>query len=1000
VAVWRINVGGTVERRAALTSGGVRSLSLSGNGRYLATAGGVAQVWDLALANVPLRATLLAPQHFEFNRIAASIAGDWIAAVDVMDNLFVWRWRDRAADVDASTAPPVPTPREAAVTGAATGAAATGAGERVAERVAARPVVVDPQPELAEGIGGAVSGLAIDPEARWVAVSSLDRAVRVFHLEADKLERAVLSHNAPVRDIAVGPTGEWLFSRCEDGTTLVWEMFEERLFDPRLNLRPSATLGGVPGDSRVSDGASGPAASGSAEVADGSQTSRIASGFSGSSGAASLVFSRTGGWLSSLEGDGQVRGWVVGAGNGAGAGPVALPLETLSLPGGPWKPLAWAVSPRGDRVAALIAGTAEAARSIEVWRIDTGRGFVLEQALRVDMAPAVASALADALPSPGSVELVFSGTGDALALLAAAPENGSTTAGSTTAGSATAGSATAGSATAGSTTAGSANSPSRTATGSPSSAEGMIGHVSLWRITDTDLATRLPRASDFQLSEPLRDLRFGANWLLGLTPNGRLRIWSRSANGPVPAKDDGEAFVEQQVAAHAPARELRLSPRGQRLALLHEPPANRNAAAVISVWGPPAEAVGEWTQTGSWECATALPTFVLGDRWLIVGEQVAPGDSRLRGFSVAGGPAKRWELRYPVLPEFRVSRDGERLLAIAAGVARLYEVAEAPRERAAVRLWADAIGGLQGDSDAAASVVDTGQAGERPRVWSWSPDGRWFAVVDGGAVVWWDFDAGAVPPRQTAELSLEQCQRLFFDSHSDFFIALDERGVARVCPTRRGDWVVAARRAAGRNFTLAEWEAAGARRGEPYRETFPGWGAGVVAARTTPRPDAVDAVRTDVPIAEETDGRRTLRYHLESLPMLGEADKAAAIVREAWRAWEAAGPLRSVEVSAAERPHVVVRAERLDGPAGAPAHGQLGPPRESVTLELRLDAEQTWTEDLLRLVATHELGHLLGLGHTATPGQLMSDSVPDSVRTPQAEDIQRLRAMWSRSNGR
>jgi predicted Zn-dependent protease len=69
-------------------------------------------------------------------------------------------------------------------------------------------------------------------------------------------------------------------------------------------------------------------------------------------------------------------------------------------------------------------------------------------------------------------------------------------------------------------------------------------------------------------------------------------------------------------------------------------------------------------------------------------------------------------------------------------------------------------------------------------------------------------------------------------------------------------------------------------------------------------------------------------------------------------------------------------------------------------LELRLDAEQTWTEDLLRLVAAHELGHLLGLGHTATPGQLMSDSVPDTVRTPQPEDIQRLRALWSSATGR
>jgi hypothetical protein len=154
-------------------------------------------------------------------------------------------------------------------------------------------------------------------------------------------------------------------------------------------------------------------------------------------------------------------------------------------------------------------------------------------------------------------------------------------------------------------------------------------------------------------------------------------------------------------------------------------------------------------------------------------------------------------------------------------------------------------------------------------------------------------------------------------------------------------------------------------------------------------------LQDDTATIGETQGKTILRYHLESLPKLAEADRAAAIVREAWRAWEAVGPIRAVEVSATQRPHVVIRAERLDGPAGAPAHGQLGRPREGVTLELRFDAEQAWTEDLLRLVATHELGHLLGLEHTATPGQLMSDSVPDGVRTPQVEDIQRLRALWS-----
>jgi hypothetical protein len=645
-------------------------------------------------------------------------------------------------------------------------------------------------------------------------------------------------------------------------------------------------------------------------------------------------------------------------------------LATLAIPGGPWRPLAWAVSPRGDRVAALVAGSAEAARSIEIWRIDSGRGFVLEQALAVDMAPAVATALT----VPGAVELLFSATGDALALLAATADE-----------------------------------------------PNVIGHTSLWRITDTDAATRLPRPSDFQLAEPLGDVRFGANWLLGLTPAGRLRVWTRSADA-LPVIAPSALFVEQRVAAHRPARELRLSPRGQRLALLHEPPMAPTAAtppteatpptavtpptaatspsngkvapervvsSEISVWGPPVEAGGDWTQTGSWRFKTPSPDFVLGDRWLVVSERSAANATRLLGYGVAGGPARAWELDFPAAPEFRLNRDGDRLLAIAAGTAWCYELGESPRERAVISFT----GGSPSRS-ANGSTRDPAPVDDRPRLWAWSPDGRLLAIGDRGLLSWWDFDAGPAPRRQSAEMLLESCQRLLFDSHGDFLIALDDRGVARVCPTRRGDWAGAARRAAGRNFTAAEWNAAWARAGEPYRETFAGWGRGVVAARTAPRTPNSSLPRGAPELPEEIQGRRVVRYHMESLPAFGAADSAAAIVREAWQAWEKAGPLRAEAVSAADRPHVVIRAERLDGPAGAPAHGQLGPPREGVALELRLDSEQAWTGDLLRLVAAHELGHLLGLGHTATPGQLMSDSVPDQVRTPQAEDIQRLLKIW------
>jgi WD40 repeat protein len=927
VVVWRRGESEAAERRAELAQGGIGGLALSGNGRFLATAGGVAQVWDLAAANVPLRATLLAPKHFEFRRIAASALGDWVAAVDVADNLFVWRWWDGGSDDGDLTAPPVPnSPSTSTTVGTPMLPATAKAGSSPTKT--AWPVVVDAQPERAEGIGGAVSALVLDPATRWVAVASVDRAVRVFHLAEAMPERATLSHAAPVRDLALSPTGEWLFSRDDAGSTAIWRMDQE-LFDPRINPRPAATLRGVASDTSVTRGAataSGATGSREAIAADGATGLRVA-----------------GGWLASIDGDGQLRGWILGAGNGAGVGPVALPLDTLPIPGGPWKALAWAFSPRGDRVAALIAGAAEATRSIEVWRIDSGRGFVLEQALAVDTAPTVANALA----APGAVELLFSGTGDALALLAAAPVRNS---GVDSAGNPEAGAA----------------------SGSRNPAEGAIGHVSLWRIADPDASTRIPRASDFQLAEPLSDLRFGANWLLGLTPNGRLRIWSRS-------NEDADDFLERTVATHAPARELRLSPRGQRLALLHDSPAGSNAAAVISAWGPPAEAAGAWTQTGSWPCGTALPSFQLGDRWLVVGERTAAGDGLLRGFSVGGGTARRWDLRFPTPPEFRLSRDGERLLVIAEGMVRCYEIGDAPRQRAAVRI---------GDGS------DTAGGGSS-RPWTWSADGRWFAVLDGQSLAWWDLDAGESPPRLSADLLLNDCQRLFFDSHGDFFMALDERGLTRVCPTRRGDWVTAARRAAGRNFTVEEWSAAFGRSGEPYRETFAGWGLGGVALQAPTRTAQSRDLQDDTATIGETQGKTILRYHLESLPKLAEADRAAAIVREAWRAWEAVGPIRAVEVSATQRPHVVIRAERLDGPAGAPAHGQLGRPREGVTLELRFDAEQAWTEDLLRLVATHELGHLLGLEHTATPGQLMSDSVPDGVRTPQVEDIQRLRALWS-----
>jgi WD40 repeat protein len=651
-----------------------------------------------------------------------------------------------------------------------------------------------------------------------------------------------------------------------------------------------------------------------------------------------LASSPDAGVLAALDADGQVRIWDRSRLRDI-QGQFATPSDHRVV--GEWS---W--SPKGERAAALMNDGKQTA--IVVWRAGGDDGWFAETALALP--PSF-------LPTPDSIDafppqLRFDAAGESVLAISAA-ETGAAT------------------------------------------------PFALWRLPPTrDPPTKLStwdfaqtsQPAALQLRERFLDLKFGARWLLLVNPAGKMRVWSH--------EDATDEYVERSLPAHPPAREVFLSPGAGRLAVIHQDssrgaavkPAvagaqekgeqpgllNSHATYTLSLWGP--EPGGEpWTQRGFWEIA-ATPTrdpraadVVLTDRWLIARGVAEDGESPiLRGWRIDNSPPLTWTLNIPGLERFRVSSDGSRLMIDSVGAAQVYALGNAPE--------------MFGRADHQA-VAGSGT--------TWSADGRWLVVASStGSLGLWDLGrAGAARSiRLDAPTSSVD---LVFDRRGETLFGLHRSGYIR-------QWNVAsdllpglARRAAGRNLTNLEWEAAFANDPSPYLETFAGLGPGLVA---TPR--AAEAGPRPV-VAARPDEEGAIRVFIESLPQWSEgkntsSHNARQLVAETWKAWGDVGSIAFREVGRDEQPHLVIRTEPLDGAGGVPGHGQLGPPQEGLTLELRLDSHDEWSADQLRRVVLHELGHLLGLTHTATPGQLMSDSVPASVRAPQPEDIARLRKLWNR----
>ena len=137
-----------------------------------------------------------------------------------------------------------------------------------------------------------------------------------------------------------------------------------------------------------------------------------------------------------------------------------------------------------------------------------------------------------------------------------------------------------------------------------------------------------------------------------------------------------------------------------------------------------------------------------------------------------------------------------------------------------------------------------------------------------------------------------------------------------------------------------------------------------------------------------------------------EAEAWVPILRKAWAAWQAVStltPTQSFSAKGANCTHSSGsgRTDGFDGPSGVLAWAELPPtPNYTGTLVNLFDGAEQWTvssdERSIRAlnVATHEIGHLLGLEHSSDPSALMAPFYDPSVPSPVQDDIRRIRLLY------
>lgn len=150
--------------------------------------------------------------------------------------------------------------------------------------------------------------------------------------------------------------------------------------------------------------------------------------------------------------------------------------------------------------------------------------------------------------------------------------------------------------------------------------------------------------------------------------------------------------------------------------------------------------------------------------------------------------------------------------------------------------------------------------------------------------------------------------------------------------------------------------------------------------------------------------KRTLTWCITGqLPKMSEEEQQE-VFSDAWAAWMKVANFKAVYTTNARTADVRMGAGRIDGPLGTLAQSQL-PNGTDVPLWQTYDTSEAWslarnreqlTQGKIPLLITtmHELGHVLGLGHSRDAKALMYPSLNINAWTPQADDLREIVARY------
>ncbi|QDU05695.1 Matrixin [Gimesia chilikensis] len=129
-------------------------------------------------------------------------------------------------------------------------------------------------------------------------------------------------------------------------------------------------------------------------------------------------------------------------------------------------------------------------------------------------------------------------------------------------------------------------------------------------------------------------------------------------------------------------------------------------------------------------------------------------------------------------------------------------------------------------------------------------------------------------------------------------------------------------------------------------------------------------------------------YFIEDAPPISNAHE---LIELAWGGWKKVALIRSRRVLKKEQANVVFKTRNLTGPVLGQA--DLGPVGTSTTdyLEVEMDSTRNWTTDLFLGAVAHEIGHILGLEHSPSKGNLMSERISPGIKGPLPDDALRAR---------